>query len=618
MTGARLLVLTVALALAACSGRTPQQSYEAGAEAYREGRVREAKIALMNALQADPNNAAARVLQARIFLDQGDGVAAEAELSRARQAGASPADARHLLAHARLLQNDPQEAIRLAQQSTRPNVSYASRVMGLAQLALGDQQLAMRWFDRSIAADPRNADAWLDVARFRRSIGDLGPALAATDKAVEANSNNASALVLRGELTRSQYGLAAAIPWFDQAVEIDPGNVTALLERAATFGDMGRMQAMLADCRAALALAPDHPLPWFLQAALAARARNFDLARSLLARTRRAYDNMPAGMLLAATLSYQGRDYEDAERRLTRLAEIQPGNVKARRLLAAARLRLNNPGGAIDAVRTLADRPDADSYTLSLVASALERQGNREMAARYRERAARPQFGMSAALLWSDNSNPQIAAIGQLLVQRQYDEALARAQQLRESMPGSADAYLLVGDVLAAQNNPLAAADQYRRAANLNFTEPAALRLFASLGRAGQAQAAYEVLGLFAAENPRNLSAQLMLAARALADEDWEDAIARYERLRARIGNGDASLLNNLAWAYSRAGDDDRAYLYARRAWALAPGNPATAQTLGWVMFRRGDRIEGLALLQAAQRGRPADALIQTVRTAGR
>jgi tetratricopeptide (TPR) repeat protein len=617
----RRWLLAALLLLPACSGlfsRTPQQNYEAAVQAWQEGRTREARIALMNALQGDPANSAARLLQARIFIEQGDGVAAEAELTRARQSGAPPAETRHLLAHARLLQDDPRGAIQLAQGAAPQHASHAARVIGLALLAQGDAKAAMGWFDRAIAADPKNSQVWLDVARFRRSIGDLGPAMLAADKAVAANPRDANALVLRGELSRTQYGLAAAIPWFDRALEVDPGNLLALLERATTYGDMGRMQAMLADSRAALALAPGHPLPYFLQATLAARGRDFALARSLLARTRRAYDDSPSGMLLAAALAYEANDFEDAARRLTRLAELQPGNIKARRLLAAARLKLNDPNGAIDAVRTLADRADADSYTLSLVAAALERQRNPALAARYRERAARPQQGLRATLLWTDNSHPEVAAVGQLLATGAHAEALERARRMQQAMPGSADVHLLAGDVLAAQGNHAAAAEDYRRAANLAFTENAAVRLIGSLGRAGQPQAADAVLQLFAAQNPRNLSGQLMLAARALAAGQWDEAAARYERLRARIGNGDASLLNNLAWAYAGAGDDDRALLYARRAWALAPGNPATAETLGWALFRRGDVAQGLALLQAAARGRPADVVLRPTRVAGR
>jgi len=621
LNGSGIASCLLLLLLPACSNmfaKSPQEQYETGAAAWAEGRPREARIALSNALQREPGHKAARLLQARLLLESGDGLGAEAELTRAAAAGATAANVRHLQAHARLLQNDPQGAIRLADTAAAAHRSHAARVTALALLAMGDQKAAMLAFDRAITTDPSNSYAWLDIARFRRSIGDLGPALLATDKAVAANPRHAAALVMRGELSRSQYGLAAAIPWFDRALEVDPANLPALLERASTFGDMGRMTAMLADARAASAIDPAHPLPYFLQATLAARGRDFQLARSLLTRTRNAYDNMPAGMLLQAVIAFQSEDYEGAARRLTRLVQAQPGNLKARRLLAASRLRLGDAQGAIDAVRYVADRPDADSYTLSLVAAALERQGARALANQYRERAARPQQAARVDFLWSNSSHPEARAIGQLLVAGATGEALARARRLQAAMPGAAEVHLLTGDVLAAAGNHAGAAEEYRRAANLAFTETSALRLIGALGRAGEPAAADGVLQLFAEQNPRNLSAQQMLAARALATGRFEEAAARYERLRARIGNGDAALLNNLAWAYSGAGDDDRAAAYARRAWTLAPGNPATAETLGWALYRRGDVAQGLTLLHAAKRGRPADVVITPVRVAGR
>jgi Flp pilus assembly protein TadD len=75
-------------------------------------------------------------------------------------------------------------------------------------------------------------------------------------------------------------------------------------------------------------------------------------------------------------------------------------------------------------------------------------------------------------------------------------------------------------------------------------------------------------------------------------------------------------LLNNLAWAYSGSGDTDRAAAYARRAWQLAPWQPATAETLGWALYRRGDAAQGLALLQASRRGRSVDVVLTPVRVA--
>ena len=81
---------------------------------------------------------------------------------------------------------------------------------------------------------------------------------------------------------------------------------------------------------------------------------------------------------------------------------------------------------------------------------------------------------------------------------------------------------------------------------------------------------------------------------------------------RRRIGNNDATILNNLAWAYAETGDFERALPYARRAWALDRDNPATADTLGWILYRGGsDPIRGLALMEQAARGAPSDAAIR-------
>ena len=58
-------------------------------------------------------------------------------------------------------------------------------------------------------------------------------------------------------------------------------------------------------------------------------------------------------------------------------------------------------------------------------------------------------------------------------------------------------------------------------------------------------------------------------------------------------------------------GDMDRAVPLARRAWSLDRDNPATADTLGWLLFQSGHRAEGLVLLQQAARGAPSDSDIR-------
>ena len=64
-----------------------------------------------------------------------------------------------------------------------------------------------------------------------------------------------------------------------------------------------------------------------------------------------------------------------------------------------------------------------------------------------------------------------------------------------------------------------------------------------------------------------------------------------------------------MAWAYNEAGDP-RALATAQRAYDLAPGNVAIADTLGWVLTGQG-RAEGLKFLRIAAAGAPRSADIQ-------
>jgi tetratricopeptide (TPR) repeat protein len=626
--GTRLSLWPLPLACFALAGCGPQGSpYERGVAAFDRGDIRTARVEFLNALQVDPNDRAARVMQARVDLALGDGVAADSEVLRARQSGAPPAQTAHLLAHAKLLEGDARAALAAADGAAPAFAAYAERVRGRAWLALGDTARAAAAFDHALALAPGDSDVWADIARFRRGSGDVAGALQAADRAVAARPRNPDALVLRGQLTRSQYGLAAAVPWFDRALAVDAGNVPALTERALTYGDLGRMAEMLADARELHRLTGGDATAYYLEAVLAARAQNFDLARRLMDKTQGAYDAVPAGRLLRAAIDFQTGNVEQAARRLAGLVADQPRNRRARRLLALAQFRMGDAAGAAATLRPIADLPDADAYSLTLMGRALARLGNAADAAMYLARAARPDPGALAALdplsepdfaaaRGAAEANPgdgpaQVRLVGALLARGQGDEALARARRLQADSAGAPEPAILLGDVLAVRGDYAGAVEQYRRAADLQFTEPVALRLIDALQRAGRVPDANVVLDLFVQQNPRSVPGLILLGGRALREQNWLYAIGIYEGLRQRLGNNDATILNNLAWAYSESGEIDRAIPLARRAWALDRDNPATADTLGWLLFQSGRRAEGLLLLEQAARGAPSDSQIR-------
>jgi len=612
-----LSALLLAFAVAAPATADPADARHALAQSLsllQAGNINAARAHAQAAIKADPDWGLAHAVLARIFLALGDGVAAEGELGRAQATGFDIERAHQLYAHAWLLQGDPARALAEAGKTQPRFAGYAVRVGARALAAQGDLPGAQRALAKLLAAAPDDSAAWSDLGRVRYNSGDIAGAIDAANRAIGIDGNNIEALTLRGELVRGQYGLVAALPWFEAALKRDAYYHPALIEYAGTLGDVGRYGDMLEATRKALAARPGSPQAYYLQAVLAARAGNYDLARTLLDRTTGKLDGLPGALLLGGTLSYQAGAYEQAIEQWRELVGRQPMNITARRLLGAALLRSGDAQGALDVLRPVALRGDADSYTLGLVARAFERTGERDWSAKFLDRAAWPArdtatpFGTddslavlaSAAQEGPDDPALRIGYLRGLVDNGEPGSALAQAQQLARDNPGAPAAQLAVGDVLSVMGRYADAAAAYRRAADIHFDEPTMLRTVDALDRAGQRPAAANVLALFLSQNPQNIAAQRLAGHWQIAAGDWDAAIATLEGLRLRVGNRDAALLAELAYAYLGDDDADTALAYAKASYALAPLNPAATDAYGWALYQQGEVGPAVQLLEKA------------------
>jgi tetratricopeptide (TPR) repeat protein len=576
------------------------------------------------AVKHDPAWGFAHALLARLAIAGGDGATAEAELDRAVVAGYDPAATHQLYADAWLLQGDPDQALAEAAKALPRYADHATRVRARALAAEGDLPAARATLGALLAATPDNAAGWKDLADIRLQSGDTAGALGAAGRALDLDRHDAPALTLKGELVRAQYGLAAALPWFDAALKVDPGNADALLDDAATLGELGRYREMLDATRRALVAQPGNPQAYYLQAVLAARAGQFDLARDLMQRTGGAIDDMPGALLLDGMLDFHDGADEQAIGEWRELVDDQPRNLAARRLLGAALLRSGDANGALDALRPMALRGDADSYTLTLVGRAFEALGKRDWAAKFLDRAADPlrpspaPFGTDQPLADLSQTadaapNDPLAALGYirgLIDTGQAGAALARAEALARAAPGSPDAALVLGDTLWASGRLPDATAAYTRAADLRFDEPTMLRLVDALDRTGRRAEAQKALTLFLLQDPQDVPARRIAAHWQIAAGDWRAAIVTLEGLRATIGDRDAAILGELALAYAHSGDVATAREYGAAAYRIAPLNPAVADAYGWALAKAGDRDGARQLFAKAASLAPHDAAI--------
>ncbi len=617
-----LLPLALLIAVPAQAGTLVERS----AAALNAGSASSARALAKQAVAAEPASGLAHAMLARAALAEGDGDTAEGEIARANDAGFPVERTHHLFAHARLLQGDAAGALAAAKSVAPRYWTYGLRIQARALAAMGNPGAANEILKQAVERSPRDSDVWTDIGKLRQQVGDTVGAIEASTQAVALNGNDIEALVLRGQLVRTQFGLSAALPWFEAALKRDKYDYEALIEYAATLGDAGRTIDMLAATRRVLEVRPGDAQGMYLLSVLAARAGNTDLARALLDRSGGAQAGLPGPLLVGAVLDLEDGANEQAVAKLRNLIAIQPMNIRARQLLGVALLRTGATRDAIDVLRPVAARGDADSYTLTLMARAYEAAGDRARSAIFLDRSAVPArdgsvtFGAddSVAVLSVEAQGDDPGAPGSavpliraLLDSGQRDGALARARAVSDANRGSAAAAVVLGDTLMELGRAGEAADVYRRAATIAFDEPTMLRLTEALEAAGRRADAANALALFLSQNPDNVAALRLAAHWQIAAGDHQAAIDTLEGLRARIGGRDAALLAELAYAYDGAGEDAKAASYAAAAYALAPSNPAAADAYGWALRGQGDLDGALQLLQKAVAIAPRHAMLR-------
>ncbi|MEP7348927.1 MAG: tetratricopeptide repeat protein [Sphingorhabdus sp.] len=604
------IILTGGLAARfALQARPSDDAREAYAEAQdhlKKNDLRAARIALMNAVKADPKWSDVLIAQAQVSLDLFDSLAAQSALEKAVAAGVPKASVAHLLGQSYWMQGDLDRAMAVLADPDIPgaNRAYANRIMGRIQLEKGDFAASQAAFDEAVRLAPKDSMVWTDLARLRFVSADQKGAIEAVDYALTLDANNVRAIEFRARLMRSQFGLVAALPWFERGLQIDGSDVPLLGEYALTLGEVGRNADMLTVARKIISLDGGNARAFYMQAIIAARAGNCDLAKRVLPRAGAKFNELPGPMLLDAICEYELGNFNRSIDQFQRLLAMQPRNLTVRTLLAQAMYRAGNPLDALDVIRPIAERADADSYSLMLAARAFEASGQRDRATGALDDAVR--FVLRPSLPFAEIQSLSSAAeearhapddariivpyIRALMASGDLDTAIAEATRLQAGNQGVADAHILVGDVEAARGNLPQAVTAYQQARAISFTEPVMLRLVDGLERSGDAKGAGETLAAYLAFNPTSLAGQRLAGYRALDAGDWKNAVLLLERVRSRVGNNDGILLANLARGYSGAGQHDAAIREAAAAYRIVPANFMVTHVYGQVLLKSGKR----------------------------
>ena len=418
------------------------------------------------------------------------------------------------------------------------------------------------------------------------------------------------------------------MPLYEQALEQAPNDTALLSGYAAALGEAGRSADLLTASRRLIARSGD-PHGFFFQAVLAARAGDLELARSMLGRTGGRLAATPAGQLVAGVLELEAGNANAAVRALAPLADAQPANQRVQLLLARALYEAGEYGQLYARYGDLALRSDASPYLLTVLARALEDQGNRTAAAPLLDRAAAASLAPLLPIPTGDGpgafagrANADPAALGavvpyvrSLLAAGDVVGARRVAGRFVQLRPGSADAQGLLGDVELIAGNGGAALNHYLLSSRVRFPDQLLLRIGLAFDKAGQSAMAQPLVAQYLTAFPGNRLAARMAANQAALAGDWATASALLENLRLRGGNRDFRLLADLSFARLRSGDPEGALEAAQRAWALQPASPVAAQAYGMALAELDrDPLQARQLLELAKRSGGDNPLLAAAR----
>ena len=594
--------LAVTLTLLGCSGPSAEEHVRRARSQHEKGETQAALIELKNALQKAPNNAEARQLAGLLYLEVGDGPAAEKELKSAERLGVPEAARRVPLTRAALLQGRYQYIVQAAIEDaargktgsddlSAEDAATLDALRGAAYAGLGNIEQARRLFDAALARQPGQIDALVGTAVLHAVKQEYDEAREALKRALDAQPSSAEAWAVLGEVELVQGNPALAEEAFGKAIERQRYVSLVQAKRALARVQLKKFAEAEADIKSLKAAGlKDHPYVAFVEGvAYSAQGKHKEALLALQAASAAAPSDPAVQFYLGVTHLALG-NREQALAASESLYAQAPKSGAARRVLGAVQMSRSDYGSAAEVLdAALRDAPD-DPVLLRMLATASLFKGDAARGLEYARRlaAAEPGSRVAADLLrvaklmaGEKLDEPATVAGGGLggggtddpdkreflealsaLRAGKVAEALEAAKKMQERRPRDVEVLklLALGHMLSGKGD--LAKGELEEALKIKPNEPSAARNLALLeAQAGNLERARTLLVSVTKAHPRDEQAALLLAeveARRTGRE------AGVEVLKAALARLPSSLAVRAALA--------QAYLGA--------GHPASALTV--------------------------------------
>jgi tetratricopeptide (TPR) repeat protein len=505
----------------------------------------------------------------------------------------------------------------------------------------GRFERAIEVLEQGVERAEKKTDLIYQMARLYRLQGQNEKADELLHRATTASPDDATPQLVLSAYLGSQGDLEGALEAARAAVAIEPDDWAPQLREAELLVDIGYRNGDVESIQAGRAIVdrvldqePSSPDAHFVRAKIEIAENDLKAAEQSLATVLQARPDFAQARFVLGSALVVGGEVSRARVELARAIELDPALKDARKLLTRIHAELGEHEFAIEQGRTYLSQVPDDTEIRIIVGQSLIRVGRGEEA--YEEVSKIPEEARGAAALFALGrldiafgrvelgtqrlteanrlapGNPQVLRT-LLALDREagtLDRSLERIQKAVDEAPEDSEMTELLAEVLVLRGERERGKATLERAVELNAQNVTAQLALADLERrAGNLDGMVAVIERAAEAVPTSSDLQYRLALVYEQVGRRPDAIAAYEKAIAL--NDDLSLAkNNLAYLLAESGGDlDRALELAQEAKEQLPDDANAADTLGWVLLKRGVPSAAIGYLEEAAERFPAEAL---------
>jgi tetratricopeptide (TPR) repeat protein len=592
---------------------------------------------LKKASELDPKNAQNRIRLARCYLavgqfaeaknealkvleqvpDNGDAIAVLAEAARSKEdietaeeqleKFPSKNNVSFQLALANLFLHKgnataAEDAVRQA-LTIDPKSSAAHMALGDLHLLRKDQKQAGEEFKKAAELAPVRSMERLKYAAFMSAVGDTGETRRISTEMTRLAPDYLPGWTLLAELAFKDKKYDEALSLLENVFSRDPANVDGHRLESELLLAKGDTKKAVEVLERLDKNYPDIPLIKYQLARAYLKNNNMNQAKVVLDQAISTHPNYADAILLLAETNLRSGHSEAVIEPLTRLLKRNPELRRAALLLAAAYGSLDRFDDAAVVIGEQARLAPEDPQAQMALGLTL-RQARRNDEAR--------QAFEKVAELAPDNLWPIDKLVELDLSDKHFDAARQRIRRQFQKTPDAPAAHFFEGKILIAEGKWDLAAAELQKTLQIdpNFSSAYDLLVQAYFATNKLPQAVSQLQAELA-KKPNDATALMTLALAYERMQDYPKARDAYEKLLS-INPDLVPALNNLAYLYTeRLNDLNKAYDLARKARDLRANDPSISDTLGWVLFKRGEYQQALTILQESAEKAPDTPEIQ-------